>query len=30
MRCLKRSIARQLFKLLEHYDQPSVEIITAA
>jgi hypothetical protein len=29
-RCLKRSIARQLFKLLEHYDQPGVEIITAA
>jgi hypothetical protein len=29
-RCLKRSIARQLFKLLEHYDQPGVEIIRAA
>jgi transposase len=29
-RCLKRSIARQLFKLLERYDQPGVEIISAA
>ena len=29
-RCLKRSIARQLFKLLERYDQPGVEIIRAA
>jgi transposase len=28
--CLKRSIARQLFKLLERYDQPGVEIIRAA
>jgi len=29
-RCLKRSIARQLFKLLERYDQPGVEILRAA
>ncbi|MET0478673.1 MAG: IS110 family transposase, partial [Actinomycetota bacterium] len=29
-RCLKRSIARQLFKLLERYHQPSVEIIRTA
>jgi transposase len=29
-RCLKRSIARQLFKLLERYDQPAVEILKAA
>jgi len=29
-RCRKRSIARQLFKLLERYDQPSVEIIRTA
>jgi hypothetical protein len=29
-RCLERSIARQLFKLLERYDQPGVEIISAA
>ena len=28
--CLKRSIARQLFKLLERYDQPGMEIIRAA
>jgi transposase len=26
-RCLKRSIARQLFKLLERCDQPGVEIL---
>jgi transposase len=29
-RCLKRIIARQLYKLLERYDQPGVEIPRAA
>jgi transposase len=29
-RCLKRIIARQLFKLLERCDQPGVELLTAA
>ena len=29
-RCLKRFIARQLFRLLERNDQPDVEILTAA
>jgi transposase len=29
-RCLRRSIARQLFRLLERYDQPGVEILRAA
>jgi transposase len=29
-RCLKRIIARQLFKLLERYDQPGKEILSAA
>jgi transposase len=29
-RCLKRTIARQLFKLLERYDRPDVEILQAA
>jgi transposase len=29
-RCLKRIIARQLFRLLERYDQPGVEILQAA
>jgi hypothetical protein len=29
-RCLKRIIARQLFRLLERYDQPGVEVIAAA
>jgi transposase len=29
-RCLKRSIARQLFRLLERYDQPGVEVLRAA
>jgi transposase len=29
-RCLKRIIARQLFKLLERYDQPGVEVLHAA
>jgi len=29
-RCLKRFIARQLFKLLERYDQPGAEILRAA
>jgi transposase len=28
--CLKRFIARQLFKLLERYDQPALEILLAA
>jgi transposase len=28
-RCLKRIIARQLYKLLERYDQPTVEITHA-
>ena len=28
--CLKRSIARQLVKLFERYDQPGMEIIRAA
>jgi transposase len=29
-RCLRRIIARQLFRLLERYDQPDVEILRAA
>jgi transposase len=29
-RCLKRIIARQLFRLLERYDQPGVEVLAAA
>jgi transposase len=29
-RCLRRVIARQLFRLLERYDQPGVEILRAA
>ena len=29
-RCLKRIIARQLFRLLERYDQPGVEVLLAA
>jgi transposase len=29
-RCLKRIIARQLFRLLERYDQPGVEVLKAA
>jgi hypothetical protein len=29
-RCLKRFTARQLFKLLQRYDQPSVEVLRAA
>ncbi len=29
-RCLKRAIARQLFKLLECYDRPGVEVLAAA
>jgi transposase len=29
-RCLRRVIARQLFRLLERYDQPDVEILRAA
>jgi hypothetical protein len=28
--CLRRIIARQLFRLLERYDQPGVEILRAA
>ena len=28
-RCLRRIIARQLYRLLERYDQPSVEILRA-
>ena len=26
-RCLKRAVARQLFKLLEHHDRPSVQVL---
>jgi len=29
-RCLRRVIARQLFRLLERYDQPGVQILQAA
>jgi len=29
-RCLKRAVARQLFKLLEHYDRWAVEVIKVA
>jgi transposase len=29
-RCLKRILARQLFRLLERYDQPGVEVLQAA
>jgi hypothetical protein len=29
-RCLKRILARQLFRLLERYDRPSVEILKIA
>jgi transposase len=29
-RCLRRAIARQLFRLLERYDQPGVEVLQAA
>jgi len=29
-RCLKRAVARQLFKLLERYDRPGVELLKAA
>jgi transposase len=29
-RCLKRFTARQLFKLLERYDQPGIEVLRAA
>jgi transposase len=29
-RCLPRVIARQLFRLLERYDQPGVEVLRAA
>jgi hypothetical protein len=29
-RCLRRAIARQLFRLLERYDQPGVEVLRAA
>ena len=29
-RCLKRAVARQLFKLLERYDHPAVEVINVS
>jgi transposase len=29
-RCLRRAIARQLFRLLERYDQPGVEVLRTA
>jgi transposase len=29
-RCLKRAVARQLFKLLERYDRSTVELIMVA
>jgi hypothetical protein len=29
-RCLRRVIVRQLFRLLERYDRPGVEILQAA
>jgi transposase len=29
-RCVKRAIARQLFKLLQHYDRPQVEVVGVA
>jgi transposase len=29
-RCLKRAVARQLFKLLERYDRSAVEVINVA
>jgi transposase len=29
-RCLRRIIARQLFRLLERYDQPGVEVLRTA
>jgi transposase len=29
-RCLKRAVARQLFKLLERYDRSAVEVIKVA
>jgi transposase len=29
-RCLERFTARQLFKLLERYDQPAIEALRAA
>jgi transposase len=29
-RCLRRVIARQLFRLLERYDQPGVQVLRAA
>jgi hypothetical protein len=28
-RCLKRAVARQLFKLLERYHRPGVEVVAA-
>jgi transposase len=29
-RCLKRAVARQLFKLLERHDRPHVEVVRVA
>jgi hypothetical protein len=29
-RCLRRIIARQLFRLLERYDQPGIEVLRTA
>jgi transposase len=29
-RCLKRAVARQLFKLLERHDRPGVEVVKVA
>jgi hypothetical protein len=29
-RCLRRAVAQQLFRLLERYNQPGVEILRAA
>jgi hypothetical protein len=29
-RCVKRAIARQLFKLLQRYDRPDVEVVRVA
>jgi transposase len=29
-RCVQRAIARQLFKLLQHYDRPDMEVVQVA